>query len=885
MGTRLTDLQRAAGRLAAFGLLCALTMGAPLGCRRLPPPTPPPAPTATRTSAATLPATAIPSTTVTAVVAPSASPSVVPTPSLPAHPQLLAPYRLDAPPAPGVAAEDVVVLGERVYVCNRASDNVSVIAEGHVTAVVEVGQSPSALAAHVSSGQVFVLNEMDGTISVLIGDEVQATWTPEVPPSTLAVVGDELWVGSQRGDRVQVLDVRDGRRVGEVALSGASAVFTLASHSASGRVYAATYGRVHALDARTLTELGTVDLASYRTLGVSPDGERLYVGVWGADAQRAALQVLDAQTLQELGSIELVGDPSDVLANPRDGRVYVLASYPDALWIVDPLTRTAMQRPGLGLRASAGALSDDGSRLYVCHRESDSLVVVDTVTLAVSATVPLTLCVNDLAVEGESGAVYAAVGPADRVYRLAEGQAAQPWSVAGYPYRVAALPDAELAILSRVDGRLRVLAVDGAERYSLPLGDYPSDLAFELAADTLYAGGTVLSLNSLFTATLRVPTLYGGEEIPSRIVRDSRRERLYAVAFNGVPGSNGGNTVTRLGAQGAEITASAPGRLSVIDLLYDEEGDRFYSTNARMGTFGLQVSAGEDCRELLYLPLAGYPAALAVNRTTHHLWLAVQSGYATDGRTTTEMIAWDTRSLGEAARLRIDGAVTCMAVDEARMRVYLGGADAGQVYVVQDVPLPQPPAPTATQTSTPWPTSTATPQPSATVTARPTVIPSATPPPVPTRSCTVAVDERLADIWRASAGAEWLGCPVEAAREVLWAVQPFERGWMLWRSDTPSVFVLGDDGGWSGYADNWREGQPAESCTGTPPEGVFKPQRGFGLVWCEQAGVTERLGWATENERAVVAVYQACERGLLLRDDAGVSYALGDDHTWTRVAP
>jgi YVTN family beta-propeller protein len=623
------------------------------------------------------------------------------TPSLPANPQVLAPYLLDAPPAPGLAAEDVVLLGERVYVCNRASDNVSVVADGRVTAVVTVGRSPSALAAHAASARVFVLNEMDGAISVLAGDTVQETWTPEIPPSTVAVVGDELWIGSQRGDRVLVLDARDGQRVGEVALSGASAVYNLAPHVASGRVYAATYGRVHAIDVRTLTELARIELASYRTLGVSPDGERLYVGVWSAETQRAALQVLEAASLRPLDSVELDGDTSDLLADPRDGRLFVLASYPDALWVIDPLTLAATQWPGLGLRASAATLSDDGARLYVCHRESDNLVIVDTATLAVSATVPLSLRVNDLAVKAASGAIYAAVGPADRVYRLEEEQPARSWSVEGYPYRVSALPDAGLATLSRVGGRLCLLDADGAERLRLEVGDYPGDLALELAADTLYAGGTVLSLTSLSTATLSVPTLYGSQEIPRQIVRDTRRERLYAVAFNGVPGSNGGSVVTRLGPQGAELDAPAPGRLSVIDLLYDEDSDRFFSTNGRMGTFGLQVSDGEDCRELLYLPLAGHPVALALDSATHHLWLALQSSDVADGRTVTELIAWDTRSLGEAARLRIDGAVSSIAVDEARMRVYLGSADTGQVHVVQDVPLPQPPSPTATQTSTP----------------------------------------------------------------------------------------------------------------------------------------------------------------------------------------
>jgi len=33
-----------------------------------------------------------------------------------------------------------------------------------------------------------------------------------------------------------------------------------------------------------------------------------------------------------------------------------------------------------------------------------------------------------------------------------------------------------------------------------------------------------------------------------------------------------------------------------------------------------------------------------------------------------------------------------------------------------------------------------------------------------------------------------------------------------------------------------------------PPVGLYQPVRGFGLVWREEPGVRDRLGWAVDRE-------------------------------------
>lgn len=120
-----------------------------------------------------------------------------------------------------------------------------------------------------------------------------------------------------------------------------------------------------------------------------------------------------------------------------------------------------------------------------------------------------------------------------------------------------------------------------------------------------------------------------------------------------------------------------------------------------------------------------------------------------------------------------------------------------------------------------------------------------------TREVTVAIaecafDETLTDF-----------CPATQL-EVPAALQSFEGGYMIWRGDTNTIFVLyGDDSSWVTYPDTWVEGEAVD--TGEPPAGNFAPVRGFGKVWVEQT-LSERLGWAMANEQgytATIEEYQA----------------------------
>lgn len=143
----------------------------------------------------------------------------------------------------------------------------------------------------------------------------------------------------------------------------------------------------------------------------------------------------------------------------------------------------------------------------------------------------------------------------------------------------------------------------------------------------------------------------------------------------------------------------------------------------------------------------------------------------------------------------------------------------------------------------------------------PTPSPTATEPP-PTRVCPVPLDGQFTVLFDPGA----LGCPT-APTAIVWAAyERFERGAMLWRSDTNLTYILYNDGTWELSNLAW-DGREIPT-RGEPPPGLYRPERGFGYVWGMRDDVFARLGWATMPEKGFCAAIQSFEQGFALASAA-----------------
>jgi hypothetical protein len=101
---------------------------------------------------------------------------------------------------------------------------------------------------------------------------------------------------------------------------------------------------------------------------------------------------------------------------------------------------------------------------------------------------------------------------------------------------------------------------------------------------------------------------------------------------------------------------------------------------------------------------------------------------------------------------------------------------------------------------------------------------------------------------------ELLNCPSLAAQSIPVVIQAFERGRMLWFSDTRQITVLYNDGRFESFPDTYSEAD--NLALPIPPPGLSVPQRGFGKLWNENTAVQQGLGWATGAELSYTSLYQ-----------------------------
>ena len=120
--------------------------------------------------------------------------------------------------------------------------------------------------------------------------------------------------------------------------------------------------------------------------------------------------------------------------------------------------------------------------------------------------------------------------------------------------------------------------------------------------------------------------------VPQQLLADPERDRLYAIASNGIPGSNGGNVVYALG--GAEHVDSEVsfGALGATALAVDPASGALYSASERMG-YGRVQAQGALMGEDLAAPLETWkrPRSLAYNPSTGHLFVGLDSGLRRGG--------------------------------------------------------------------------------------------------------------------------------------------------------------------------------------------------------------------------------------------------------------
>ena len=164
-------------------------------------------------------------------------------------------------------------------------------------------------------------------------------------------------------------------------------VFDPASH----RVYIAHGDRVSVVDGRDGTVIGQVEGFPGGThgIGISTLTGRGYTN----DGKAGTAHSFDLKTLKVLKTIKAEDDADGIVVDPVSGHVFVINGDPGTVTVIDPKTDTAIATIAAGAKLEFGVAGDTG-KIYVNGEAKKEIVRIDTGTNKIDARWPIAACTS-----------------------------------------------------------------------------------------------------------------------------------------------------------------------------------------------------------------------------------------------------------------------------------------------------------------------------------------------------------------------------------------------------------------------------------------------------------------------------------------------------------
>ena len=149
-------------------------------------------------------------------------------------------------------------------------------------------------------------------------------------------------------------------------------------------------------------------------VAVSPDGRFGYVPIYGntwvgkSGSNGRTIHVIDLQQGRTIAVIDLGKDvrPHSAHFGP-DGLLYVSAELANAIYIVDPKTRSLVgQIPTAASHTHMFVISPDGRRIYTANNEPGSVSVLDLQTRTLLANIPISKALQRISISSDGKFVY-----------------------------------------------------------------------------------------------------------------------------------------------------------------------------------------------------------------------------------------------------------------------------------------------------------------------------------------------------------------------------------------------------------------------------------------------------------------------------------------------
>jgi len=576
----------------------------------------------------------------------------------------------------------MAILGDRLYVANLATSNVSVIQEGRVAAVIDVGKEPFALAADTARKRMYVASRSAQMITVLEGSHATTQWPVDGHPRSLTVRGDSLYVGLDDRGTVQVYSLDDASLITEIALPGIFSVFSMVT--SADKIFAKGFGHIFRIDPATnRVDQSFVLTNTYVSLAMA--SPYLLADHYDSTVAHSSLVALDPDEGTIVGQVMVDGDPRDVVVDQSAGLAYVVSEFARQVDVVDLSAMTVTAHIPVGLNPWSAVLDEQARRLYVANRQSNSISVINMDSNEVVGTIPLAINPQGVSVDREHGIAYVAVPATASIFAVSPQRVRQEIFTGGHPADIAVdARNGRAYVIDAAAGRGLVVDLDqGAVVRHVALALGASGARLDTSGERVYLGDAILDANTgKVVGRLTVPTWYGNSVPPDAVLPTP--ERLYVLAPNGTPGSNYGLVITSFSGDPPAPSDARFGGLSTIGLVWDAASDLVYSTAFKMNAAWLYVNEGASGKLRQRLDLPYYPSALALNPRTHHLVLGLTNADRPDQQPKSLLRVFDTRTMDVVFERVWPGGFGAMAFDTQRGRLYITDPQRGLLSVWKD---------------------------------------------------------------------------------------------------------------------------------------------------------------------------------------------------------
>jgi len=293
-----------------------------------------------------------------------------------------------------------VIQGNRAYVVNSGSSNLSVIdtASNTLVSTVAVGSSPQSVAVNTATNRAYVTNSGSSSLSIIdtAGNTLVATISVGSSPQSVAVnaATNRAYVTNSGSSSISVIDTVSNSLVATVAVG--SSPRGVAVNAATGRAYVVNSGSssLSVIDTANNSLVATVPVGvAPQRIALNTASNRAYVTNSGSNS----LSVIDMTDNTLVATLSVGSAPQGVAVNVASNRAYVTNSGSNSLSVIDTAGNSLVATVAVGSAPQGVALNPATSRAYVANSGSSSLSVIDTTVNAAVATITVGSVPKDVA--------------------------------------------------------------------------------------------------------------------------------------------------------------------------------------------------------------------------------------------------------------------------------------------------------------------------------------------------------------------------------------------------------------------------------------------------------------------------------------------------------